>query len=254
MKLPLTCMQCFHEQGQPSFETMLVELTDDVLMESTCSAGHQTYTALQEQKHELLFDLAVMAWHDGYPREAATGFAAALERFYEFATRVISTKQGVSPAVFHEAYKPMGKLSERQLGGFFIAYMLETKSAPPNILNKKPVKTDDQSWQPKEWKEFRNSVVHNGYLPSLQEALAYGAMVYDHIVQLTKWLVQSCPDAMQTVTFERLAELHKLQIGKLVSTMSSPRILSPNKEGFGTLSFLDAVSQVKEYKERIYHS
>lgn len=247
-------MQCFQELGHPTMELMLAELTDDGLLASTCSAGHSTFTALQEQKHELLFDLAVMAMIDGYPREAVTGYAAALERFYEFATRVIATKQGISQDAFDTTYKSLSKLSERQLGGFMVAYLLESKSAPQSILNSKPIRPEGQSWQQRTWTEFRNNVVHNGYLPSSQESIAYGSLVYDHIIQLTQWLISRCPDALQSVSLTKLDSLHKSKAGRFVSTMSTPTILSPNRESFGKLRFVDAIAQVKEYKERMHHA
>ena len=39
-------------------------------------------------KFELLFELGINALIDGYPREAVSSFASALERFYEFFCQV----------------------------------------------------------------------------------------------------------------------------------------------------------------------
>ena len=89
MKLRINCMQCFQESGIPSDELMPVEMRDDGLYNVTCSKGHTTVNAIQEQKFEVLFDLGAMALLDGYPREAVSSIAASLERFYEFYVQVI---------------------------------------------------------------------------------------------------------------------------------------------------------------------
>ena len=65
MKLPMSCMTCFTEDGQPRTEMMLLELRDDGLYTSTCDRGHTTVTAIQEEKFEILFDVAAMALLDG---------------------------------------------------------------------------------------------------------------------------------------------------------------------------------------------
>jgi hypothetical protein len=103
MKLRINCMQCFQEQGHPSFEFQPVEIRDDGLYESTCNKGHTTLTVIQEQKFEVLFDFGAMALIDGYPREAVTSIAASLERFYEFYVTVTCLKYDMDIAGFKAA-------------------------------------------------------------------------------------------------------------------------------------------------------
>lgn len=79
MKLRIpTCMQCFQEQGYPREETMFVEIRDDGLYSVTCEKNHTTFTVLQQQKFEVLFDIGIMALLDGYPREAITNCSSFL--------------------------------------------------------------------------------------------------------------------------------------------------------------------------------
>lgn len=131
-----------------------------------CPIGHKRPTILQGQRFELLFELAFYAIADGYYREAVASFASSLERFYEFYLRVLSIKNGISPEQFDEVWKAL-KLSERQLGAFVIAYLLENKTAP-NILPQRKV-------------EFRNDVIHKGKVPSKEEAIDFGKTILDLI-------------------------------------------------------------------------
>lgn len=247
-------MQCFQEQGQPSLQFTSVELTNDCSLVSVCERGHLTHTALQEEKYELLFDMAVMALIDGYPREAATGFAAALERFYEFSTHVICMKRGVPNAAFESTWSLVDNLSERQLGGFLMAYLIETKSVPPSIQNKEPIRPDGETWKRRKWTEFRNSVIHKGYLPSTNESMAYGELVFDHIMSLSDWLIKTCPDAFASVSNSTLLERHKASNGKFFSTMSIPTMFSPTRQGSMERSFAAAVDNLKSYKQRMYQA
>ena len=66
-----------------------VELRDDFVYEIECMQGHRTVVALQNPKFEILFELGVMALLDGYPREALSSMAAAVERFHEFHVEAI---------------------------------------------------------------------------------------------------------------------------------------------------------------------
>jgi hypothetical protein len=89
MRLAITCMSCFQADGKPSDEAVSVEMRDDGLYSVTCRRGHTTVTAIQEQKFEILFDIGAMALLDGYPREAVSSIASALERFYEYCIQVL---------------------------------------------------------------------------------------------------------------------------------------------------------------------
>jgi len=253
MKLRVPCMQCFHEQGHPSDELMSVELRDDGLLNVTCQNGHDTVTAVQEQKYELLFELAVMALLDGYPREAATGMAASLERFYEFAIRTLCAKRGINDSAFIHAWKLVANQSERQFGAFIFTYMLEAGIPPPIIDEAKPTHIAGQDWKNRPWKNFRNSVVHKGYMPSTAEAMAYGELVFNHIKELTIWLSENYSEALNKVAFSHVANAYNEAAGRHISTLSIPTILSRTRQGFPARTFMQAVEELKQYKPRMHH-
>jgi len=57
------------------------ELNDENLYEFVCPKGHRSLTQLQEQKFEILFDIASLALIDGYTKEAVSSYSSSLERF-----------------------------------------------------------------------------------------------------------------------------------------------------------------------------
>jgi len=253
MMLRIPCMQCFQEQGHPSDELMSVELRDDGLLRVSCPEGHNTITAIQEQKYEILFDLAVMALLDGYPREGATGMAASLERFYEFVIKTLCAKRRGDDSTFSSTWKLVSNQSERQFGAFVFCYMLESGTVPPTIDNVKHHPVEGQDWKNRTWKEFRNDVVHKGYMPSSSEALAYGELVFNHIQELTLWLSENCTDAFKKTSVAHLGVAHVIAGGKPVTTMTIPTVLSTTIEGFSTRTFTQAVDELKKYKSGMHH-
>ncbi|HIB8991131.1 TPA: hypothetical protein ACWYF9_004145 [Citrobacter braakii] len=182
MKLPFLCSGCLMSQDSSSFQSHSMLLQDNDIYEFTCSLGHRSKTKLENEKFELLFEIGINAYRDGYTREAITSIAASLERFYEYYVRVIAFKNGIDTQAFNNAWKKTINLSERQYGAFSLAYLFENKNvSTPTIDNIKPRASLPTK---KEWKAFRNSVVHNGAIPTPDEVLAYGDIVYQHIYEL----------------------------------------------------------------------
>jgi len=254
MKLRIPCMQCLQEDGKPSDELMPVEMRDDGLYKVTCPNGHITITAIQEQKFEILFDLGAMALLDGYPREAVSSIAASLERFFEFYIQVIAIKQGIHLQEFNKAWKHVSSQSERQYGAFLFFYLLDHRKAlDPPITNVKPTIVGKSKKEIKTWIEFRNSVIHKGYIPSTEEVVAYGDIVYRFVNELIADLKRNSAEQIQKVTFDHLARAHQTADGKPVSTMSIPTLISIVR-GEGTpASFEEALQGLNKYKKWIYH-
>jgi len=254
MKLRVPCMQCFQELGIPTDEMMPVELRDDGLYSATCERGHTTITAVQEQKYEVLFDIAAMALLDGYPREAAAGMAAALERFYEFYVHVISLKHGVKEEVFTSTWEQVEGKSERQFGAYFFASLLDKPdSIPPTIENEQPILTGVSKSQTRTWQAFRNAVVHKGYIPSTAECLAYGDVVYRHIGQLAHELKSSSGEYIQKATVAHLSRAHQSGTGKQVATMSIPTLLSLTRAERPAASLQEALKSLEKYRTWLHH-
>jgi len=246
-------MACFQADGKPSDEATSVELRDDGLYTVTCSRGHVTVTAVQEQKFEILFDLGAMALLDGYPREAVSSMAAALERFYEYYVQVVCLKQGIAYEAFIEAWKPVARQSERQLGAFLFLYLLE---------NKKPLENSIVDARPSEsfglktrltWTEFRNNAIHKGYIPSTEEVLVYGDLVYQFIYRLIQELRAACLEFMQKATFHHVKRGAYASGGKQISTMGIPTLISLARASGPGSSFREALKGLEKYKRWLYH-
>jgi len=246
-------MQCFQELGHSSEEMMPVELRDDGLYAVTCQNGHSTVTAIQQQKFEVLFDLAAMALLDGYPREASTSMAAALERFYEFYVRVICIKHKVDKDVFMSTWKGIENRSERQFGAYlFVALLDKPKSIPATIENAMPTLPSTSKGQSLSWSGFRNAVVHKGYIPSTVESFAYGELVFRHINQLINELKKTHSQHLQEATVAHLLRAHNGSAGKQVSTMSIPTLLSLVHERPPDASFQDAIKELEKYRKWLH--
>ena len=153
------CGRCATEVPGSSAK-VYVELNDQLLFDTKCELGHPVLQTLETTRFSLLFDFGFAAMSDGYFREAVSSFAAALERLHEFCIRVICRKNGVSVDMFALGWKDIASQSERQLGAFCMLYLSETKCSPPLL---RP--------------DFRNRVIHKGYLPSEAETVAYAKAV-----------------------------------------------------------------------------
>lgn len=226
MKLRINCMQCFQEQGQPSLEFIPVEMRNDGLYSVTCSNGHTTITAIQQQKFEILFDLGAMALLDGYPREAVMSMATALERFYEFYIKVIALKHQVTDDAYLDT-KKIASLSEREFGAFLYMYLIDHKnSCCPTIDDKQPDIKGISKNNTKTWKNFRNEIVHNGYIPSTEETLAYGNLIYQYIYSLIADLKENSSEYIQQTIFKHLSRAHNIKNDLRVATMSISTLIS----------------------------
>lgn len=177
MRIPLTCMQCFKEAGRPDSTLYPAELQDTGLYRLDCNHGHENFICVQEQKFEVLFELALNAIVDGYYREAVASFLSSLERFYEFYLRVMFAKRGLDDATAERAWKAVSKQSERQFGAYALTYLLETGTVAPVLPEQKIA--------------FRNDVIHKGRIPSRDEAITFGedvlrviSPILDHLVKI----------------------------------------------------------------------
>jgi hypothetical protein len=254
MKLRINCMQCFREQGQPSSEFQPVEITDDGRYRSKCSAGHTTLTILQNQKFEVLFDFGAMALIDGYPREAVTSMAAALERFYEFYITVTCLKHNIDKESFVRTWKHVASQSERQFGAYLFSHLIDHEGGePPVIDNTKPDLEGLSKGKAMSWKEFRNEVVHKGYIPSISETLAYGNIVYRHICSLVADLKSNSGEFVQKAIALHLARAYEAGEGLVVSTMSIPTIISLVSAEKPAESLEKALEDVREYRKWLHH-
>lgn len=119
----------------------------------------------------LLLRSACIAFLGGHAFESVSSIAAGLERSYEFFIRVACRKKTLNPEVMSRTWKMVARQSERQFGAFCFLYALET-CRPFNLSN--------------HISEFRNRVIHQGYIPSREEVVDFGNQVFDKIHDISR--------------------------------------------------------------------
>jgi hypothetical protein len=192
LKIKLICPECAKTAG--GIGAWFVEtIREDGLYTGTCPLGHNLLLATQTLPYELLFEIALNAIADGYNREAVSSFAASLERFFEFANRVIAKKHGVHQGSFANAWKAVSRQSERQLGAYVFVWLIEFGDAPPLLGNKMT--------------ELRNDVIHKGKLPDRKEALSFGSAVYTLVQESVRRLRATHLDEVNKVLSEHVNQI-----------------------------------------------
>lgn len=189
MKVPLFCPQCMilHNVKPISFG----EYTDNNRYEIICPRGHKGVVVLQQQKFEVLFEIGAYAINDGYYREAVSSFTSSLERFYAFFIQAFLYEHGLDAEIFDAAWKHISNQSERQLGGYVVAYTYAF-SRPPVLLDRKKV-------------EFRNSVIHKGKIPTRAEAVEYGEAVLALLRRAIREVSDRFPQGVKRIVDEHIA-------------------------------------------------
>jgi hypothetical protein len=219
MEIFTQCMECQKELGNPSFEPFFVPYYDDRVAYVECSRGHKSALLLQSQKFEVLLESGANALSAGFTLEAAASFSAALERFYEFALKVLLIHREVDPVVYDAMFKEMARQSERQLGAFLALHTLEFNSS--YVMEKKIT-------------EFRNAVIHKGLIPTPEEARDFCTRVYSEILPLTQRLKSQCQ-----------AAIHKVIILDLGARRSSLPPQTPIATSTGAMFFNLAITDCK---------
>ncbi|WP_291426717.1 hypothetical protein [Deinococcus sp.] len=194
MYFPAPCPTCHWENR--------AEFADSSIHDLTCSrCGARYCVLLRKHKFEVLFDLGTRALMDGYAREAVASFAASLERFLEFYVRAFVLERsagsgrefGEVAQTFEATWKHVVSQSERQIGMFALAYLLR-EGQEPEFLSARALGSD-----------FRNRVIHRGYLPTREEVEGYAAQVFELIDRLLTRLggAASQPEVLQEREFQR---------------------------------------------------
>ncbi len=207
------------------------DLRDDGVYDVTCSEEHRQIAVVQGPRFEVLFDVAVNAVVDGYYREAVLSFNGSLERFLEYYVEVIALKNNISIEVYQAYRKLTAKQSERELGAFLVAYMLENDRLFTYVGDNKLLARNGKQT----FTEFRNSVVHKGYIPDENEAVMFGNAMLDFAQPILDQLKERYPEYITALQFRHLeprteiarALKRKLPDARLTST-SFPSEFSPS--------------------------
>jgi len=180
--LRFLCFKCPPEVGERSVR---VEVEDEAIYRFTCPSGHESAHLLGNPKFEILFEMGLLAFNDGYTREAVATFAAAFEEFMRvFVTMVLAKhKLAVDPSFpdLVPFWKSVNR-SEPQTGAFVALYFVEKGSVPEY--------PDQKSTQ------FRNDVIHKGRIPKAGEVAGYAQKILSFILPIyreyqssTVWLL-----------------------------------------------------------------
>ncbi|MPW25507.1 hypothetical protein GC105_06870 [Alkalibaculum sp. M08DMB] len=213
MKLPLTCFKCMDDKEQFMLDLLerklySVTINDSGIYKMTCDRGHTSYTMLQNEKFEILFDMGIYAFQDGYYRESISSFVASLERFYEYSIRLFCTINKIDDDVVSSTWKNVSAQSERQFGAYCFLYLLIMGEPPKVIANK--------------YTTFRNKVIHKGYIPNENETVEYAKVIYDFIMNEIIKYQSKYGVYREEMTFKRLLRLHnEAQEGMFVNVATS---------------------------------
>jgi hypothetical protein len=212
MKLPIVCSKCMAEDIDTARPIEVVTFNDDGIYESLCPKGHTSFTILQQQKFEVLFEIGAYAIVDGYYREAVSSFTSSVERFYEFFIRALLLEKGLDEKVIDESWKQIANQSERQYGAFIFLFTTEFGKSPrlPNEKNTK----------------FRNDVIHKGKIPTREEAVNYGQALLDFVRPILRDVKAKYPTGVEKTIELHLAHCYEKVGNKPISTMGISTIIS----------------------------
>jgi hypothetical protein len=211
MKISSFCTQCLHESIHKieylGFRIYSVPYYDDMIVHFECSRGHKNLSVIDGQKFEVLLQSGADALHSGFTLEAAATFSAALERFFEFCTKVMLVHKEMDMDLFDEMFKEMARQSERQLGAFMALHALVL--GIPFVPNK-------------DIAPFRNSVIHKGKIPTPEDAQTFCGNVYSEIFRTADLLRQNCQEAINTVIAEDL----RIRKAKLPDSSDTTKLMN----------------------------
>lgn len=171
----------------------------------------------------------------------------------EYYVRVVALKHGISADAIAEAWKPLSRSSERQLGAFVLAYVIENgRAVDPLVFESRPSLDGRAKGDTPTWSEFRNHVIHRGYIPSTVEALAFGDLVYQWMYRIIGELKKNCAKAMATATFQHLRRAGDASSVGAVATMSIPTLISLVRADGPAATFKHALTGLEKYRRWLY--
>jgi hypothetical protein len=229
-------MECQRELGHPSFEPIFADYYEGGKATITCSRGHESVLMVQSQKFEVLLESGVAAYLDSHTIEASLSFSIALERFFEFCIRVFCKSEKVDAQEFDKSFKQMSHQSERQIGAFLSLFLL--KIGRSYKINEDIV-------------QFRNKIVHKGYIPSSDEVDIFASKVYKEIYDIILLLRERYSNEMQNVIMDDLSLRAKdIPAGIPVAT-STGTIFFCLAQAQLKATFHEALSNYKEARKMI---
>lgn len=112
---------------------------------------------------------------------------------------MVAHKFSISDLSSVTSWKHLGRFSERQIGGYVTALLLLTGNAPTLLNANKDV-------------PFRSNVIHNGYVPSADEAITFGNTV--------KCIIEEGLKSLREFTSESLEDVYSSLLPKSDESVS----------------------------------
>jgi hypothetical protein len=231
MRLPALCSVCMIDNPESQVFAAL-HPTNDGRYIHTCERGHNSLTIIQQEQFQVLFEVGLHAIIDGYFREAVVDFASALERFYEFYFRMHCRSRGITRAYEDKTWLVVKSQSERQLGLYLCSYLYMNGECAPTLDDKRT--------------NFRNAVIHKGYLPSKEEAIAFGTAAADIMLPIMQDLSTTQENTLNQMTVDRLATASR---GEHAAVIFYPTFLDFRNEP-PVASLEAAINRISTYRRR----
>lgn len=206
------CIEC-QESDPLSLVCGIGELTNELYAICTCPKGHKFLSGLMLHVPDILYTSAVQAFRKGCYSESILSFTAAFERICELFFKTFCLKYGSKVELVYETWNELKNQSERQYGAFCIAYCISTKSA---------WKADTKQI------EFRNKVVHKGYIATRTEVESYAEYITTNIDKIITILNKDFEDECREIFFYE-KKLVQPKIDKLIKDNPSFKYVATGK-------------------------
>jgi hypothetical protein len=208
MKISTSCHKCTFDNPKNNIRVEgFISIQEEDLYHFKCIYGHDNLLELQAFKFEILFESGLCAIKDKYYLESVLSITASLERFYEFFIKIILKSNGLEYETVEEIYKNMSKQSERQVGAFISLYGLKYKEAPILLKNKST--------------EFRNDVIHKGYMPHEEEVLNYAEEIFN-IIKFYYLKILTDYDSLITDNLFESKKQRRIKFKKMINLVKVP--------------------------------
>lgn len=220
-----------------------VNIDNKRFYEFTCPEGHLNFAIQGNNKYEILYELGIEAYNDEYFREAVTNFTAAVERFHEYCVMLfLASKSFEEFTLSLSNQKAIVKYSERQYGAFFILFLKYVNSAPP-ILDEKFLKKHNLKLSVENPVNFRNNIIHQGYIPTKEECISYA--------KITAFYINEILEHIYNWDVDIIRQTNDFFINSLKSDFKKTRDIKGNILITKTRSFVGAINHYEKSKKEI---
>jgi len=242
MKIFAVCPMCHREAGISAIPQLFyADYNDDLILR--CPKGHPIIS--QSQKFELFLDCAADALINEYPLEACVNLALVRENLFIFAIEVMLKQDD-----FKIFFEKIRNQSERIIGAFIALYFDHFDK----VFEDKKDKLINRYGLSNNMPSFRNNIIHKGNIPTLEEAMAYGDIIYNEVKEVTKSLKDKFPENLRKITHELLNKRQEKIKPSPYSTMAGSFMFSLcNEEESSFNERLSAFREKRKHMEEAYN-